>query len=104
MAVLPKISVATWKGGAAGCVSCTGTLELSIKNTGTSGSVRIYIEGVGLQMAAKLYDAPYSLSGGQTGSWTFKAPYWSNKTPSLTIKTGPANSEAWTDQKTVTPA
>ncbi len=47
MAVLPKIATAMWRGGAAGCVSCVRELELSIKNTGTGGSIRIIIEGSG---------------------------------------------------------
>jgi hypothetical protein len=44
------------------------------------------------------------MTAGRVASWKFKAPYWSNKSPAITVKTGPANSEAWTDQKTVTPA
>jgi|GEM_PF-1848937 hypothetical protein len=104
MVVLPKISSAVWRGGAAGCVSCVGELELSIKNTGTDGSIRILIEGIGTQMGPKIYDAPFSMTAGRVASWKFKAPYWSNKSPAITIKTGPANSEAWTDQKTVNPA
>lgn len=104
MGVMPKFVKAVWKRTTSeGCVSCSGQLELSISNSGDAGSVRILAEGTGLMIPAKIYDAPYTLAKGQVGNWAFKVPYWSNKTPSVTVKTGPAGSTAWTDQKTLTP-
>jgi hypothetical protein len=104
MGVMPKFAKVVWRRTTSvGCVSCSGQLEISISNSGDSGSIRIFAEGTGLQAAAKIYDAPYTLAKGAVGNWSFKVPYWSNKTPSVTVKTGPAGSEAWTDQKTLTP-
>jgi hypothetical protein len=104
MGVMPKITALTWKRTtAAGCVSCSGQLELTISNNGDSGSIRILIEGTDLQMDPKVYDQPFSMNKAAANSWTFKIPYRGNKNPTITVKTGPAGTVAWTDQKTVTP-
>lgn len=104
MGVMPKFSKAVWKRTTAeGCTSCSGTLEIAITNSGDSGSVRVFAEGTGLQAAAKIYDAPQTIAKGATSTWSFKVPYWGNKSPSVAVKTGPAGSTAWTDQKTLTP-
>jgi hypothetical protein len=104
MGVMPKFVKAGWKRTTSeGCVSCSGDLEISIINNGDPGSVRVFAEGTGLIIPAKVYDSPFTLAKGQVGNWTFKCPYWSNKSPSIAVKTGPAGSTAWTDQKTLTP-
>jgi len=105
MGVMPKFVKALWKRTtSAGCVSCSGQLEISISNSGDAGQIRVFVEGTGLQVPSKIYDQPYTIAKGAVGNWTFKVPYWGNKSPSIAIKTGPAGSEAWTDQKTLTPA
>jgi hypothetical protein len=104
MGVMPKFSKAVWKRTtSAGCVSCSGQLEITILNSGDAGSIRILAEGTGLMAAAKIYDAPFTIGKGSTGNWSFKVPYYGDKSPSVTVKTGPAGSTAWTDQKTLTP-
>ncbi|MDD1776190.1 MAG: hypothetical protein LUP94_02425 [Candidatus Methanomethylicus sp.] len=105
MGVNPKISKIEWKRTtSAGCVSCSGQLEITITNDGDAGSIRILIEGTGVQlMDPKIYDQPFNINKAVSNTWTFKVPYWSNKSPSVTAKTGPAGSVAWTDQKTVIP-
>ncbi len=105
MGVMPKFVKALWKRTTAeGCISCGGSLELSIINNGDPGAIRIFAEGTGLMIPARIYDAPYTLAKGQVGNWSFKVPYWSNKSPSVTVKIGPAGSEAWVEQKTLTPS
>ncbi len=104
MGVMPKLVKAVWKRTTGeGCISCSGQLEMSIINNGDAGAIRVYAMGIGLMASEKVYDAPYTIQKGQVGNWSFKVPYWSNQNPSITVKTGPAGSEAWTDQKTLTP-
>jgi len=74
MAVLPKMATAVWKSGASGCASCSGELELSMRNAGTDGSIRILIEGTGTQVGPKIYDAPFNMTAERIASWKFKVP------------------------------
>jgi len=104
MVVAPKFVRAVWtRTTSEDCVSCSGQLEISVKNSGSTGPVRIFVEGTGLMVPSKVYDEPHNLAQGSTDNWVFKIPYWANQKPSVTVKTGPASSEAWTEQKTLTP-
>jgi hypothetical protein len=104
MGVIPKLTRAVGKRTtSAGCISCSEQLELSIGYSGDGGAIRIYVEKTGLMIPKKIYDAPYTLAKGQVNNWSFKVPYWSNKSLSVNVKTGPAGSETWKDRKTLTP-
>ena len=105
MAVLPKFVKAVWKRTSSeGCVSCMGVLDFTINNGGTAGAIRILVEGTGLQTSTKIQDQSFNIGAGSSNSWSFKVPYFADKKPSVSIKTGPAGSVTWTDQKTMTPS